>query len=77
MALVDDVRSVAFRPGSVHAFLHGEAGFVADLRRHRLAERGVPRELLSISGYWRRGKNEDGWRVEKAEMRRLEEESAR
>lgn len=77
VALVDAVRSAAFRPGSVHAFVHGEAGFVADLRRHLLAERGVPRELLSISGYWRRGKNEDGWRTEKAEMRRLEEESAR
>jgi len=76
-ALVDAVRSAAFRPGSVHGFVHGEAGFVADLRRHLLTERGVPRELLSVSGYWRRGKNEDGWQAEKAEMRRLEEDSAR
>jgi len=77
VGLVDVVRSAEFRPGSVNAFVHGEAGFVAELRRHLLAERGVPRELLSISGYWRRGKNEDGWQAEKREMRRLEEEAAR
>ncbi|HEY0803999.1 MAG TPA: SIP domain-containing protein, partial [Pseudonocardiaceae bacterium] len=72
-ALVDAVRSTGFRPGSVQAFVHGEAGFVADLRRHLITDWGVPRELLSVSGYWRRGKNEDGWQAEKAETRRLEE----
>jgi NADPH-dependent ferric siderophore reductase len=70
-ALVAAVRSASFVDGAVHAFVHGEAGFVADLRRHLSAERGVPREMLSISGYWRRGKNEDGWQAEKAETRRL------
>lgn len=74
-ALVDAVRTFEFPGGAVHAFVHGEAGFVADLRRHLTAERGVPKELLSISGYWRRGKNEDGWQAEKAETRRLEESS--
>jgi NADPH-dependent ferric siderophore reductase len=73
-ALVAAVRS-ASRSGSVQAFVHGEAGFVADLRRHLSRERGVPSDLLSISGYWRRGKNEDGWQAEKAETRRLEEEA--
>jgi NADPH-dependent ferric siderophore reductase len=72
-ALVEAVRSTAFRPGSVQAFVHGEAGFVADLRRHLITDRGVPRDRLSVSGYWRRGKNEDGWQAEKAETRRLEE----
>jgi NADPH-dependent ferric siderophore reductase len=75
-ALVDAVRSLEFRPGAVHAFVHGEAGFVADLRRHLTGERAVPRELLSISGYWRRGKNEDGWQAEKAETRRNEDAAA-
>lgn len=71
-ALVAAVRSVPFRDG-VQAFVHGEAGFVADLRRHLTAERGIPRETLSVSGYWRRGTNEDGWQAEKAEAKRLEE----
>jgi hypothetical protein len=57
----------------VQAFVHGEAGYVADLRRHLITDRGIPRDRLSISGYWRRGKNEDGWQAEKAETRRTEE----
>ncbi len=75
-ALVERVRSLEFRPGAVHAFVHGEAGFVADLRRHLIGERGVARDMLSVSGYWRRGKNEDGWQAEKAETRRREEAAA-
>jgi NADPH-dependent ferric siderophore reductase len=74
-ALVNAVRSLEFRPGAVHAFVHGEAGFVADLRRHLTAERGVPRDLLSVSGYWRRGKNEDGWQAEKAATKAAEPQS--
>jgi NADPH-dependent ferric siderophore reductase len=74
-ALVNGVRSLEFRPGAVHAFVHGEAGFVADLRRHLTAERGVPRDLLSVSGYWRRGKNEDGWQAEKAATKAAEPQS--
>jgi len=72
-ALVAAVRSFAFRSGTVQAFVHGEAGYVAELRRHLTVERGVGKDLLSISGYWRRGKNEDGWQAEKAEARRLDE----
>lgn len=71
--LVEAVRELEFLPGRVHAFVHGEAGFVAELRRHLLTERAVPRDLLSISGYWRRGKNEDGWQAEKRETRAAEE----
>ncbi|HVV25137.1 MAG TPA: siderophore-interacting protein [Pseudonocardiaceae bacterium] len=75
-ALVAAVRGLEFREGVVNAFVHGEAGFVADLRRHLLNERGVAKNMLSISGYWRRGKNEDGWQAEKAETRRREEAAA-
>jgi NADPH-dependent ferric siderophore reductase len=75
-ALVEIVRTLEFPAGSVHAFVHGEAGFVAQLRRHLTTERAVPRDRLSISGYWRRGKNEDGWQAEKAETRRAEEAAA-
>lgn len=56
--------------GDVQAFVHGEAGFVHELRALLLKERGLPRERVSISGYWRRGKDEDGWQAEKAAMPR-------
>jgi NADPH-dependent ferric siderophore reductase len=66
-ALVDAVRELAWPDGQPHAFVHGEAGFVRELRRELLVERGVPRELLSISGYWRMGSDDEGWRAAKAE----------
>jgi NADPH-dependent ferric siderophore reductase len=75
-ALVEAVRSLEFPAGTVQAFVHGEAGFVAPLRRHLSADRAVPKDLLSISGYWRRGKNEDGWQAEKAATRAEEDKAA-
>jgi hypothetical protein len=48
------------------------------LRRHLRVDRGLAREELSISGYWRRGFNEDGWQSSKPEWnRRIEEEQER
>ena len=67
------VRALPWRNGVVQAFVHGEAGFVRDLRRHLLDERGVRRELLSISGYWRLGKTDEAWREEKAAERAREQ----
>ncbi|SEG54447.1 NADPH-dependent ferric siderophore reductase, contains FAD-binding and SIP domains [Actinacidiphila yanglinensis] len=66
-ALVGAVEALDFPAGRLHAFVHGEATFVRELRRHLRLERGVPREDLSISGYWRRGKDEDGWQSSKRE----------
>ncbi|MGY1681956.1 siderophore-interacting protein [Geodermatophilus sp. SYSU D01176] len=66
-ALVAAVRGTALPDGSVHAFVHGEAGFVRELRRFLRVERAVPRERLSASGYWRLGRTDEGWRAEKAE----------
>jgi NADPH-dependent ferric siderophore reductase len=66
------VRALPWREGVVQAFVHGEAGFVRDLRRYLLDERGVRRELLSISGYWRVGKDDEAWREEKAAERARE-----
>ncbi|MFJ5998303.1 siderophore-interacting protein [Streptomyces sp. NPDC092370] len=66
-ALVEAVRGLAFPEGRVHAFVHGEAHFVKQLRHLLRVERHVPREDLSISGYWRRGHNEDGWQASKRE----------
>lgn len=62
-ALVEAVTSLRFPSADVHAFVHGEAGFVKELRRHLRLDRGVPRERLSISGYWRLGETDEGWRA--------------
>ncbi|UNZ20289.1 siderophore-interacting protein [Streptomyces sp. 891-h] len=65
--LVAAVRALEFPPGRVHAFVHGEANFVKELRGHLRLERGIAREQLSISGYWRLGADEDGWQASKKE----------
>ncbi|MEU7728707.1 siderophore-interacting protein [Streptomyces sp. NPDC040724] len=62
-ALVEAVTALEFPSTDVHAFVHGEAGFVKDLRHHLRLERGIPRERLSISGYWRLGETDEGWRA--------------
>ncbi|MGW4498057.1 siderophore-interacting protein [Micromonospora sp. NPDC004336] len=69
-ALVAAVRDLEFPPGEVHAFVHGEATFVKELRRLLRVERGVPRDRLSISGYWRRGMDDEGWRAAKPDWNR-------
>jgi NADPH-dependent ferric siderophore reductase len=66
----DIVRSADLPAGRVHAFVHGDAGFVRAVRRHLRSERGMPREAMSVSGYWRRGRTEEGWRAEKPEWKR-------
>ena len=66
-ALVEAVRGLTFPAGRVHAFVHGEATFVKDLRALLRVEHGLPMSQLSISGYWRRGLNEDGWQSTKRE----------
>jgi NADPH-dependent ferric siderophore reductase len=71
--LADAVRTLEWPEGSVHVFVHGEASAVRALRRHLLAERGLPRESLSISGYWKRKRTEEGWREDKPEWNRLVE----
>jgi NADPH-dependent ferric siderophore reductase len=64
-ALVEAVRTLGFPEGRPHAFVHGEAGLVKELRRLLHVERHIPRDDLSISGYWRLGHNEDAWRAAK------------
>ncbi|GID96221.1 siderophore-interacting protein [Amorphoplanes digitatis] len=65
--LVPAVRGLDFPAGRVHAFVHGEATFVKDLRALLRVEHALPMSQLSISGYWRRGLNEDGWQSTKRE----------
>ena len=61
----------------VQAFVHGEAGFVADLRRHLRVDRKLARDRVSISGYWRAGATEEGWRAAKAEWNAAAEDVER
>ncbi|MGP3958084.1 siderophore-interacting protein [Nonomuraea sp. 3N208] len=69
-ALVKAVRELEFPDGNVHAFVHGEAGFVKQLRRHLRLERGISMDRLSISGYWRAGVDDEGWRAVKRDWNR-------
>lgn len=64
--LVAAVRSLKFPPGRVQVFLHGEAGMVRELRRHLRGERGIDAADMSVSGYWRLGRDDEAWRAEKA-----------
>jgi NADPH-dependent ferric siderophore reductase len=63
--LTEAVRALEFPDGRVHAFVHGEAGFVKDLRALLRVDLGIPDENLSVSGYWRLGHDEDGWQASK------------
>jgi NADPH-dependent ferric siderophore reductase len=70
IALVEAVTGLDFPAGTPQAFVHGEAGFVKELRRLLLVDRGVPRDQVSISGYWRLGHDEDRWQTSKREWNR-------
>ena len=65
--LVAAVTALEFPEGTPHVFVHGEAGFVKELRRLLRVEKALPLDRLSISGYWRLGHNEDGWQSSKRE----------
>ena len=49
---------------AVQVFAHGERESIKAVRRV-LKARGVPREAISISGYWARGRTEDAFQAEK------------
>ncbi|GAB2922086.1 siderophore-interacting protein [Nonomuraea fastidiosa] len=75
--LVAAVRALGFPEGDVHAFVHGEAGFVKELRRFLRLERGIGLDRLSISGYWRAGVDDEAWRAVKRDWnRQVEAEEA-
>jgi NADPH-dependent ferric siderophore reductase len=67
--LADAVRRLPWRTGRVHAFVHGEAHAVMhEIRPYLFRERGLPREDVSISGYWRQGRTEDAFREWKQQL---------
>lgn len=64
--LADAVEALELPPGRVQVFVHGELGITRRILRHLRHDRGVPLDDLSVSGYWRKGKDEDGFQAEKA-----------
>ncbi|MFI6638563.1 SIP domain-containing protein [Streptomyces sp. NPDC050504] len=48
------VRDMEWLPGTVFAWVAGEATALKGIRRHLSVDRGVPREHTDITGYWRR-----------------------
>lgn len=67
--LVAAVRAAPWWPGRPQVFVHGEARAVMHgLRPYLRTERGVGAEWASISGYWRRGRTEEGFRVWKSDL---------
>ncbi|WIY03144.1 siderophore-interacting protein [Amycolatopsis mongoliensis] len=57
--LLDAVRGASLGPGSVAAWLAGEAGMVRSLRRHLVNERGLDKHAIEFTGYWRRALTQD------------------
>jgi NADPH-dependent ferric siderophore reductase len=65
--LVETVRALPWPDDDVHAFVHGEAAAVKELRGYLRVERSLSLARLSISGYWRLGVDDEGWRASKRE----------
>lgn len=63
--LLHAVEALDFPDGPYDAFLHGEATSVRQIRKHLLADRGVDAERFSVSGYWKRSRDDEAWRAEK------------
>ncbi len=53
--LVDAVKNTDWWDGRPFAWVAGERTAVRDLRRHLVEDRGVPKEDIDFTGYWRRG----------------------
>jgi NADPH-dependent ferric siderophore reductase len=62
---VQALRALDLPEGRGQAFVHGEAEAVLRVRRHLLQERGVVRDDLSATGYWKLRRTDEQWRAEK------------
>ncbi|HEY5981711.1 MAG TPA: siderophore-interacting protein [Microlunatus sp.] len=77
--LASAVRETWVRDAEAQVFVHGNADLVKDLRRFLFVDHQHDRALVSISGYWRTGLNEDGWQRSKrvfTEQMETEEQAA-
>lgn len=71
--LVAAVKGWSWPSGDVQVFVHGEAETVMKhIRPYLRKERGVPAARASISGYWRRGRTEEGFRTWKRDLAEAE-----
>ncbi|WP_032377047.1 siderophore-interacting protein [Rhodococcoides fascians] len=71
--LIAAVKGTEWLPGQAQVFVHGEAQAVMhNIRPYIRKERGVGAEWASISGYWRRGRTEENFRVWKRELAQAE-----
>lgn len=64
--LLTALAAVPWAEGHPGVFAHGERGTIKEVRA-LLKQREVPRESLSISAYWARGRAEDQFQAEKRE----------
>ncbi|HEY3506904.1 MAG TPA: siderophore-interacting protein [Actinocatenispora sp.] len=71
--LPEAVRALEVPAGRGHVFVHGEAGMVRNVREHLFGTLGLDRDQVSISGYWRRGMDDEAFRVTKRAEREAEE----
>ncbi|HET9074857.1 MAG TPA: siderophore-interacting protein [Solirubrobacteraceae bacterium] len=62
---LEAVRTLDLPPGRGQAFVHGEAEAVLRIRRHLLRQRGMNRDSLSATGYWKLRRTDEQWRAEK------------
>jgi NADPH-dependent ferric siderophore reductase len=60
--LVDALRDLTFPQGRPSGFVHGEADEIRAVRHHLLHDRGLTRQQLSCSPYWRRTMTDEAWR---------------
>jgi NADPH-dependent ferric siderophore reductase len=66
--LPDALKELSFPRGRVHAFVHGEADEIREIRRHLLVDRGLTRADMSCSPYWRREMTDEAWRQVKRDF---------
>jgi NADPH-dependent ferric siderophore reductase len=62
------VRAHAWPAGRVQAFVHGESALLKSVRPYVMVDRGVAKQDVSVSAYWRRGSTEEGFRVWKSQQ---------
>jgi NADPH-dependent ferric siderophore reductase len=60
--LLAAAEAVDFGRGTPFGFVHGEADEIRGVRRHLLQDRGLTRQHLSCSPYWRRTMSDEAWR---------------
>lgn len=74
--IIEAVKQAEWLDGEPQVFIHGEAHAVMhNLRRYVRKDRGVSAANASISGYWRRGRTEEGFRQWKSDLRTAEEKA--